>query len=351
MPDAATTEQTTSDPKPAGHPPVKPRRIGVLLLNLGTPDGTDYWSMRRYLSEFLSDRRIIELSPLLWQPLLQGIILTVRPGKSGKNYAKIWNRERNESPLRTITRSQAEKLSAAFGPDSGILVEWGMRYGNPSTESRIQALLDQGCDRILLFPLYPQYSAATVGTACDQAFRALMDQRWMPAVRTVPAYHDDPAYIRVLADSVRGSLAELDFEPEVLLASFHGLPKENLEKGDPYHCQCQKTARLLREELGWPAERLQIVFQSRFGPKEWLQPYADVTAAELAKSGTRRIAVVSPGFVADCVETLEELAIGLKETFEENGGERFAYLPCLNDTDAHIAYLRQVVARELGGWA
>ncbi len=339
-----------ADAKPADHPPVPARKIGVLLLNLGTPDGTDYWSMRRYLAEFLSDRRIIELSPLLWQPILQGIILSVRPGKSGQNYAKIWNRELDESPLRTITRSLAEKLAEAFGADGEILVDWGMRYGNPSTASRIETLVARGCDRLLLFPLYPQYSAATTGTACDQAFRALMTQRWMPAVRSVPAYYDNPAYIRVLADSVRTSLARLDFEPEVVLASFHGLPRENLLKGDPYHCQCQKTARLLREELGWPEERLQIVFQSRFGPKEWLQPYADEKTAELAEAGVKRLAVVSPGFVADCVETLEELAIGLKETFEESGGERFAYLPCLNDTDAHVAYLKQVIDRELCGW-
>ncbi len=336
--------------KPADHPELPARKIGVLLLNLGTPDGTDYWSMRRYLGEFLSDRRIIELSPLLWQPILQGIILSLRPGKSGQNYAKIWNRELNESPLRTYTRAQAEKLSEAFGPDSQVVVDWGMRYGNPSTASRIDSLVARGCDRLLLFPLYPQYSAATTGTACDQAFRALMTQRWMPAVRSVPAYYDDPAYIELLATTVEAQLAALDFEPEVLLASFHGLPKENLLKGDPYHCQCQKTARLLRERLGWPEPRLQVVFQSRFGPKEWLQPYADERVAELADGGVKRLAVVSPGFASDCVETLEELAIGLRETFEEAGGRDFAYLPCLNESDAHIAYLKQVIERELCGW-
>jgi len=346
----AMATDAKADPKPADHPPLPARKIGVLLLNLGTPDGTDYWSMRRYLGEFLSDRRIIELSPLLWQPILQGIILSVRPGKSGQNYAKIWNTELNESPLRTITRSQAEKLSEALGETTEILVDWGMRYGNPSTASRIDTLVARGCDRLLIFPLYPQYSAATVGTACDQAFRALMTQRWMPAVRVVPPYFNDPAYIDVLARSVETSLAQLDFEPEVLLASFHGLPKENLLKGDPYHCQCQKTARLLRERLGWGEERLQIVFQSRFGPKEWLQPYADEKVAELAEAGVERVAVVSPGFVADCVETLEELAIGLKETFEEAGGKRFAYLPCLNDTELHIDYLKGLIERELCGW-
>ncbi|WP_119167358.1 ferrochelatase [Algihabitans albus] len=356
MPDASNkTSEIPSvvsavDPKPADHPKVPFGKIGVLLLNLGTPDGTDYWSMRRYLGEFLSDRRIIELSPLLWQPILQGIILTLRPSKSGRNYAKIWNRELNESPLRSFTRVQAEKLSEAFQRHSEILVEWGMRYGHPSTESRIESLIARGCDRLLLFPLYPQYSAATTGTACDAAFRALMTKRWMPALRTVPAYFDDPAYIDLLAASVRQQLAALDFDPDVVLTSFHGLPKENLLKGDPYHCQCQKTARLLRESLGWPEDRLQVVFQSRFGPKEWLQPYADEKVAELASSGAKRLAVLSPGFASDCVETLEELGIGLRETFEEAGGERFAYLSCLNDSDAHIAYLKQVVERELHGW-
>lgn len=356
MPDASnkTTEIPGTaaglDPKPADHPPVAPRKIGVLLLNLGTPDGTDYWSMRRYLGEFLSDRRIIELSPLLWQPILRGIILTLRPSKSGRNYAKIWNKELDESPLRSFTRVQAEKLAQAFAGQDEILVEWGMRYGQPSTDSRIESLIARGCDRLLIFPLYPQYSAATTGTACDAAFRSLMTKRWMPALRTVPAYFDDPAYIELLADSLRQQIAALDFEPEVVLTSFHGLPKENLLKGDPYHCQCQKTARLLRERLGWPDERLQVVFQSRFGPKEWLQPYADEKVAELAEAGVKRLAVLSPGFASDCVETLEELAIGLRETFEEAGGERFAYLSCLNDSDAHIAYLRQVVERELRGW-
>lgn len=354
MPDAANTTadrpSTGVDPKPADHPKVPPRKIGVLLLNLGTPDGTDYWSMRRYLGEFLSDRRIIELSPLLWQPILQGIILTVRPSKSGQNYAKVWNRELNESPLRSFTRLQAEKLTEAFADEKEIVVEWGMRYGQPSTASRIESLIARGCDRLLLFPLYPQYSAATTGTACDEAFRALMTQRWMPALRTVSAYYDDPAYIELLAASVRAQIEALDFEPEVLLVSFHGLPKENLLKGDPYHCQCQKTGRLLREVLGRSEEQMQVVFQSRFGPKEWLQPYADEKVAQLAEAGVKRLAVVSPGFASDCVETLEELAIGLRETFEEAGGEHFSYLSCLNASDAHIAYLKKLVERELCGW-
>ena len=336
---------------PRDHPPIKPPRIGVLLLNLGTPDATDYWSMRRYLSEFLSDRRIIELSPWLWQPILQGIILTVRPKKSGHAYQEIWNREKNESPLLTITRDQAEGLkhmmSARF---RNVSVEFAMRYGNPSTESGVRKLIDQGCQRVLVFPLYPQYSAATTATACDQAFRALMKERWQPAVRTMPAYHDHPGYIRALADSIRAHYANLDWEPEVLLASYHGLPKENLDKGDPYHCHCHKTTRLLREELGWPEERLRITFQSRFGPKEWLQPYTDITVEELAKSGVKNIAIITPGFSADCVETLEEIDIGVRETFLENGGQNFTYIPCLNDSPGHLRFLADLIEEELAGW-
>ena len=336
---------------PRGHPPIKPPRIGVLLLNLGTPDATDYWSMRRYLSEFLSDRRIIELSPLLWQPILQGIILSVRPKKSGHAYQAIWNREKNESPLLTITRDQAEGLQQVIAArHRNVSVEFAMRYGNPSTESGIRKLIDQGCQRVLIFPLYPQYSAATTATACDQAFRALMKARWQPAVRTMPAYYEHPGYIHALAESVRTHYATLDWEPEVLLASFHGLPKENLDKGDPYHCQCQKTTRLLREELGWPKERLRITFQSRFGPKEWLQPYTDVTVEELAKQGIKNLAIIAPGFSSDCVETLEEIDIGVRETFLENGGTNFAYVPCLNDSQVHLQFLAQLVEEELAGW-
>ena len=336
---------------PSDHPPIRPPRIGVLVLNLGTPDGTDYRSMRRYLGEFLSDRRIIELSPWLWQPILQGIILTLRPKKSGHAYAEIWNREKNESPLLTITRDQTDGLRQVIaGRHRNVSVEFAMRYGNPSTESGVGKLIEQGCQRILIFPLYPQYSAATTATACDQAFRALMKARWQPAIRTMPAYYEHPGYIRALADSVRAHYASLDWEPEVLLASFHGLPKENLDKGDPYHCQCQKTTRLLREELGWPEERLRITFQSRFGPKEWLQPYTDVTVEALAQQGIKNIAVITPGFSADCVETLEEIDIGVRETFLENGGQNFAYVPCLNDSPGHLHFLAQLVEEELAGW-
>ena len=349
--EAVTPSSNVVNALPREHPPIKAPRIGVLLLNLGTPDATDYWSMRRYLGEFLSDRRIIELSPWIWQPILQGIILTLRPKKSGRAYAEIWNREKNESPLLTITRDQADGLRQIIsGRHRNVSVEFAMRYGNPSTESGVRALIDQGCQRILIFPLYPQYSAATTATACDHAFRALMKVRWQPAVRTMPAYYEHPGYIRALADSIRAHYATLDWEPEVLLASYHGLPKENLDKGDPYHCQCQKTTRLLREELGWPEERLRITFQSRFGPKEWLQPYTDVTVEALARQGIENIAVITPGFSSDCVETLEEIDIGVRETFLENGGRNFAYVPCLNDSPGHLQFLAQLVEEELAGW-
>jgi protoporphyrin/coproporphyrin ferrochelatase len=337
---------------PDDHPPVRFGRIGVLLVNLGTPDATDYWSMRRYLKEFLSDRRVIETPRLIWWPILNLIILSKRPKSSGAAYEMIWNRERDESPLRTTTRSQAEKLAASIGgPQSPILVDWAMRYGNPSIGARMEALADSGCDRILVFPLYPQYSAATTATVNDKAFEALMKMRRQPAVRTVPAYHDDPVYIDALASSIKRHLSNLSFEPEVVIASFHGLPKEYFDKGDPYHCQSAKTARLLREALGYDETKLLLTFQSRFGRAEWLQPYTDKTVERLAREGIRRIAIVTPGFVADCVETLEEIAEQNKEFFLEHGGEQFAAIPCLNDSEEGMRVIEAVVARELSGWA
>jgi len=343
-------EYKATGPLPAGHPPVRKGRIGVLLVNLGTPDGTDYASVRRYLKEFLSDLRVIEIPPLVWQPILNLFILTTRPQKTGANYRKIWNTELDESPLRTFTRGQAEKLAAALSDNPDISVEWGMRYGNPSTASALDRLLQQGCDRILAFPLYPQYSATTTATANDQLFRALMEIRNAPAVRTVPAYYDEPVYIEALADSLKGHLAKLDFEPEVVLASYHGLPKVNLEKGDPYHCHCLKTTRLLRERLGWDEKRLISTFQSRFGAQEWLQPYTDKTVERLAKEGVKRIAILNPGFSADCIETLEEIDGEVREVFLHAGGERFAHIPCLNDSAEGMAVIEALVRRELQGW-
>ena len=336
--------------RPTDHPAVRCGRIGVLLLNLGTPDATDYWSMRRYLKEFLSDERVIELPRWKWWPILNLIILTVRPGRKGKDYATIWNNERNEGPLKTITRAQAEKLAAALGMPERIEVDWAMRYASPTTDSRIRALMDKGCDRILLVPLYPQYAAATSATACDQAFRTLMQMRWQPAVRVAPSYYDDPVYIDALATAMRRDLAALDFSPDVIIATFHGMPQSYLEAGDPYHCQCQKTSRLLCAALGWPQDKWLTTFQSRFGNDSWLQPYTDETVKRLAAEGVKRLVLVAPGFSADCLETLEELDKENRHYFEEGGGEKFAYLPALNDSAEGVRVIEAVVRRELGGW-
>jgi ferrochelatase len=335
---------------PAGHPAVRTGGIGVLLVNLGTPEGTSYWPMRRYLSEFLSDRRVIEWPPAIWQPILQGIVLSIRPKRSGRLYESIWNRERNESPLKTFTRAQAEKLAAELATEDNVLVDWAMRYGMPSVAERFEALKSAGCDRILLFPLYPQYSASTTATVNDAAFDALKWMRWQPALRTVPPYHDEPVYIDALAESIEAHLAALDFEPQVVIASYHGLPVSYFRKGDPYHCHCQKTSRLLAERLGWPEGKLLTTFQSRFGPEEWLQPYTDKTVERLAKEGVRRIAVINPGFVSDCLETLEEIAVQNAEIFRHNGGERFSHIPCLNDSPAGMRVITAVTLRELQGW-
>ncbi|NUS69978.1 MAG: ferrochelatase [Ensifer adhaerens] len=335
---------------PANHPSVKSGKVGILLVNLGTPDGTDYTSMRRYLKEFLTDRRVIEWSRLFWYPILFGIVLNTRPGKVGKAYETIWNKDLNESYLRTYTRNQSELMAKSFADQPNVIVDWGMRYGQPSIASRMEALQKAGCERILVFPLYPQYAAATTATVNDKAFEALLKMRWQPALRTVPPYHDDPVYIDALATSIERHLATLDWEPEVVLTSFHGIPKSYFDKGDPYYCQCQKTARLLREKLGWSKDKLQVTFQSRFGPEEWLQPYTDKTVEKLAQEGVKRIAVLNPGFVSDCLETLEEIAEQAAESFHHNGGEKFTHIPCLNDSAEGMAVLEHVVRRELAGW-
>lgn len=350
----AAMNDTVSPPDPAaflppGHPPVRFGKVGVLLVNLGSPSGTDYWSVRRYLKEFLSDRRVIEVARPVWWVILNLFVLTTRPQKTGHAYGIVWNREKDEAPLVTITRSQAEKLADALSAEN-VIVDWAMRYGVPSIGERLEALQKAGCERILVAPLYPQYAAATTATVNDKAFEALQKMRWQPAVRTLPRYFDDPAYIDALAESVEQGLAALPFSPEVVLASYHGLPREYLDKGDPYHCQCQKTTRLLREKLGWPPERLRTVFQSRFGRAEWLQPYTDVTIEDLAKQGVRRLAVIMPGFAADCLETLEEIALRGGETFRENGGSEYAAIPCLNDSTAGMRVIETVVRRELAGW-
>ena len=335
---------------PPGHPAILPRRIGVLLVNLGTPDATDYWSMRRYLKEFLSDRRVIEENRLKWWLVLNLIVLTLRPSRKGRDYDKIWNRERNESFLKTITRSQSDKLAGTFADNPRVLIDWAMRYGNPSIRSRLDAMQAAGCDRILIVPLYPQYAAATTATVCDKAFEALAQMRWQPALRVAPAYFDEPVYIEALATSLEESLAELTFKPEVILASFHGMPEEYLLKGDPYHCQCAKTARLLRERLKLDDSQLMLTFQSRFGPAEWLKPYTDATVKSLADRGVKSIAVITPGFSADCLETLEEIAMENAEIFRQAGGQNFGVIPCLNDSPGGMAVIRDVALRELKGW-
>lgn len=338
---------------PKDHPPVPREKVGVLIANLGTPDSYDYWSMRRYLNEFLSDRRVIDYAPWKWQPLLQLIILTKRPFTSGAAYRSIWNEEKDESPLLTITKAQtaalAEEMKARYG--DAVMIDFCMRYGNPSTASRLRELVAAGCSRILFFPLYPQYAGATTATANDQFFRALMREKWQPAVRTVPAYFDDPAYVDALAQSVEAAYAAAETPPELLVVSYHGMPKRYLEEGDPYHCQCQKTTRLLRERLGWDESRIVTSFQSVFGPEEWLRPYTvEEVARQAREEGRKSIAVIAPAFSADCIETLEEINEEIRESFIEAGGESFLYIPCLNDSPAHISVLSGVIEDNLRGW-
>jgi ferrochelatase len=329
--------------RPADHPLIPSPRIGVLLINLGTPDAPEPRAVKRYLAEFLSDPRVIEIPPIAWQPILRGVILRTRPAKSAHAYKQVWRED--GSPLAAITREQAQALQGAFGEN--VVVDYAMRYGRPAITDRVRALKEAGCERILIAPLYPQYCAATTATANDRAFAALAAMRWQPAVRTLPPYHDDPAYIDALRTSVEASLAALDFAPDAILASFHGMPERTLHLGDPYHCHCQKTARLLGEALG---RELTITFQSRFGRAKWLEPATDTVLGDLPGRGVKKVAIVAPGFSADCVETLEELTIRGRETFVAAGGTHFAYLPCLNAGEPGVAMLRTILGRELAGW-
>jgi ferrochelatase len=322
----------------------------VLLVNLGTPDTADAQGVRVYLKEFLSDPRVIENQGLVWKLVLNGIILRTRPSRKAKDYLKIWNTAQNESPLKTISRAQADKLAAALDNSDRVVIDWAMRYGNPSMQSRIEALIAQGCDRILVVPLYPQYSAATSATVCDEAFRVLRALRAQPTLRISPPYYDDPVYIDALAASIKAHLATLSFEPETILASFHGMPQKYIDKGDPYYDQCVATTEALRARLGPNAGKLMLTFQSRFGFDPWLQPYTDKTVEKLAKDGVRRLAVITPGFSADCLETLEEIAQENAEIFRHNGGEQFSFIPCLNDSEGGMDVIRQLVLRELQGW-
>lgn len=337
---------------PAEHPKLPREKVGVLLANLGTPDGTDYWSMRRYLSEFLSDKRVIDYPRWKWQPILQGIVLSVRPQKSGAAYRSIWNNEANESPLMTITKQQTAKMQSVLAERYGdaVLVDFCMRYGNPSTTSKVRQMIEEGCTRILFCPLYPQYAGATIATANDQFFRALIKEKWQPASRTLPPYYDIPAYTDALAQSVERAYLAAKKEPDILVCSYHGLPKRYLTEGDPYYCQCQKTTRLLKERLGWADDRIITTFQSKFGPEEWLQPYTVEEVARQAKAGKKNIAVIAPAFSADCIETLEEINEEIRDSFIDAGGESFTYIPCLNDDDAHIAALAGHIEQNLLGW-
>ena len=328
---------------PARHPIIPPRKVGVLLVNLGTPDTAEPKAVRRYLAEFLSDPRVVEIPPLVWQPILRGAVLTTRPAKSAHAYGQVWME--TGSPLAHHTRAQAEALQGAWG--DGVIVDHAMRYGNPSIATRLAALKDGGCERILLAPLYPQYCAATTATANDKAFDALMALRWQPAIRTLPPYYDDPAHIAALKASVEESLKALDWTPEAIVASFHGMPQRTLELGDPYHCHCRKTARLLSDALGI---ELTVAFQSRFGRAKWLEPATDRVLDALPRRGVKKVAILAPGFSSDCVETLEELSIRGRETFEAAGGTHFAYLPCLNASPTGVEMLRTILSRELAGW-
>ncbi|MDU8927888.1 ferrochelatase [Alisedimentitalea sp. MJ-SS2] len=339
--------------KPADHPNLPREKIGVLIANLGTPDSYDYWPMRRYLNEFLSDKRVIDIPNWKWQPLLQLIILTKRPFSSGEAYKSIWNHDKGESPLMTITKDQTTAISAKMAERYGdnVMVDFCMRYGNPATTAKVREMVAAGCTKILFFPLYPQYAGATSATANDQFFRALMDEKWQPAARTVPAYFDNPGYIDALAESVETAYAQADKKPDLLVVSYHGMPQRYLREGDPYHCQCQKTTRLLKERLGWDDSQITTTFQSVFGREEWLRPYTVDEVARLAREdGQKNIAVIAPAFAADCIETLEEINEEICESFEEAGGEDFLYIPCLNDNAAHIDVLSQIIEDNLKGW-
>jgi protoporphyrin/coproporphyrin ferrochelatase len=334
--------------RPKDHPAVTIGKVGVLLINLGTPDAPTPSAVRRYLAEFLSDKRVVELPALLWQPILRGIILTVRPRKTAKLYAHVWDKQSNQSPLKMHSEAQAAALQGAWGDD--VVVAYAMRYGNPAIGVVLDQLRDQGCDRLFIAPLYPQYSMATTGTVLAAVFDHLNKRRWMPAVRTLPPYHDDPIYIGALADSVRTHLAGLEFRPDALLASFHGMPQVTLTKGDPYHCQCHKSGRLLREALAVADVDVRVSFQSRFGKQTWLQPYSIDSVRQFPEQGIKSLVVVAPGFSVDCLETLEEIQSELREAFVAAGGAQFSYIPCLNASAGGVNMLQRIIGRELAGW-
>ena len=326
------------------HPEVNHGKTGVLLINLGTPDSTGWWDIRKYLKEFLSDKRVIEVNPFLWQIILNLFILTFRPSKTAKAYKEIWMNDINKSPLRFFTEMQTKKLNEKLR-DKNLIIDFAMRYGNPSIKSKIKTMQKEGCEKLIIFPLYPQYASPTTATVCDEVFRTLMKMRWQPSIQIVPHYESEPLYIEAIVKSINKKLGEIDWKPDLIVASYHGIPKKYFEKGDPYHCYCQKTSRLISEKF--KEVKIITTFQSRFGPQEWLQPYTDKTLEKLPKEGVKKVLVISPGFASDCVETLEEISIQGKESFEKSGGEKFGFIPCLNDNDDHIKLLEHIVKKNL----
>tara|TARA_B100001540_G_scaffold240834_1_gene215532 strand:- start:5485 stop:6480 length:996 start_codon:yes stop_codon:yes gene_type:complete len=327
-----------------GHPKINYGKTGVILINLGTPDSTSWWDIRKYLKEFLSDRRVIEVNPFIWKIILNLFILTFRPSKTAKAYKEIWMKDVNKSPLRFYTEMQAQKLRDKINNEN-LIIDFAMRYGNPSIDSKIKFMQEKGCEKLIILPLYPQYASPTTATVCDEVFRVLMKMRWQPAIQVVPHYESEPLYINAIVKSINQKIDELDWAPDLIVASYHGIPKKYFQKGDPYHCYCQKTTRLISERF----ERVKLIttFQSRFGPEEWLQPYTDKTLERLPKEGIKKVLVISPGFASDCVETLEEISIQGRDSFEKSGGEKFGFVPCLNDNQDHIDLLEYLVKKNL----
>ena len=326
------------------HPPIKFGKTGVLIVNLGTPDSTSWFDIRKYLKEFLSDKRVIEVPPALWQIILNVFILNFRPSKTAKAYKEIWMKEENISPLLYYTREQAKKISSTFTRDN-VIIDFAMRYGNPSIKSKIIKLHDQGCENLVILPLYPQYAAATTATVCDEVYRTLMKMRWQPSLKIIPHYESDPLYIDALVNSLNKKIKELNWEPDLILASYHGIPKKYFDKGDPYHCYCHKTTRLISEKFN--SIEIKTTFQSRFGPQKWLEPYTDKTLESLPREGKKNVLTICPGFSSDCVETLEEILIQGKESFLGSGGENFDMVPCLNDNDDHIFLLKSLIQKSI----
>ena len=326
------------------HPPIKFGKTGVLLINLGTPDSTNWFDIRKYLKEFLSDRRVIEVNPIIWQIILNLFILTFRPSKTARAYKEIWMKNENMSPLLYYTKKQMEKTSEYFKGEN-LIIDFAMRYGNPSIKSKIKKLHSEGCENLVILPLYPQYAAATTATVCDEVYRTLMNMRWQPSLKIIPHYESNPLYIEALVNSIRKKISEISWKPDLILSSYHGIPKKYFDKGDPYHCYCYKTTRLITEKFD--SIEIKTTFQSRFGPQEWLQPYTDKTLEELPKKGKKNVLAICPGFSSDCVETLEEILIQGKESFMKSGGENFDMVPCLNDNDDHILLLKNLIEKNI----